>query len=359
MSTRYHSTYSEGTSASGAGSVDRWYDDLRAAILAYTVDGETPWSVVSTIATRDEVFYSGGDPAGSDIACWIRLTRAGDDINAIVYQDWSTDSETGTSGTVSKRLSRGDNTAGGTVTWYIVVNAYEISFITKQDLLEYAASVGTVIRTASGAGLVGRTTGAVNSGSGVVVPVDRDLKLEVGQQVWIYNLTPVGDALRSGTIDITTVDAITASDVTLNTLTTNFASGAIIGLHPSPNFALASLASGNNLDGLATYNAVGVSPSGGMAGYAVVPNYWTEGDNDPGIISGNFFAFRIVYNQVSLVAQSFGAIQHFLCASNDGTFAFGEKCRIELDDLRIYRWHPGKIHGPGTLSLLLGPGAPV
>lgn len=355
MSIRYDTTYTEGVESSGAGSVEALYDSIVATILAYSFGGSNPWTEVSEVATRDKVLYSGGDPSSPDIACWLRITHSGNNINVIMYQDWSSLSETGSKATTLKTIFTGNNTTGGSVNWYMVVNAYEIGLIAVQDANEWIASMGVGMRYGSNRGLIGRTTASVGSGSGVVVPVDRDLELVDGQQIWIYNVTPDGLALRADTINITTVDASDATSVTMNTLANSFDAGAIIGLHPSCNYVAAASGVGT-MQGRAIYSADGTSPVLILQTYSITSNLFDETEVDPNIITDAYYGTRIVMNENTISAQTYGVMQHVIACSQDG-FTIAEKIQAELEDDTIYRAHRGSPTGHTTMALLLGPGA--
>lgn len=263
--------------ASGSGAsvldnsqVTNIYNDLIAALTAYQNNSQDAWEeidVVNATSNRQEIVYqSRGDrtlgPSGEgDANLIIKVQQFSDtDIYFDAYQDWSTNSSTGSrnAGGSSTRWTGIDENASYRY-WYLS-NEYEFVFLLKQEHVWYYVHFGSPIRRhiPSVAEGIAFTTASASSGSSVTVALDRDITASIvdssdpngPQRVWIYNVTPVGNALRASTVDVTTVNAITSTTITFASLANNFDSGAIVGLDPSPMFlvALSGRSTGGSLD---------------------------------------------------------------------------------------------------------------
>lgn len=224
-------------------------------------------------------------------------------------------------------------------------NEYECSLVTIVGAAHRFTSFGSPVRAhipASAAGVC-FTTGAVSAGVGVVVPVDRDCTqtIRVGQFVWVFAST--GDVL-----EVATVTAVTSSTITL-TLTGAHPAGAIVGLDPSPVYAL-SAATGapptavfpNNINGVAAITNGGCDPRR----TAVV-----EAESDPSPTG-----YYVGLQATLFVPNGFrGIVQHAVFWPI-GTQNDGDLMRDNYDDAQRYHVYPS-YNITGGFCVSIGPGA--
>ena len=246
-------TYSTGSFPASTTSVrvDNLFPVLETALTAVTSNATQAWELYDDIdpalASRDRVYKSVGDRnlggGNGDVTIFLRLTRVGGQFFIRTYQDWSTLTSTG---------SRLNTTSAvqmytGVATYHIFVNEYDLHLIIVDTSTVWFGAV-TPVRThiRSDKNGVMFTTAAATAGSSVVISVDRDAtgSIQVGQDVWIQNITAPGDALESETIQVATVEAITATTITL-TIGSNVPSGAIIGTDPTPSATFSVLNTSN------------------------------------------------------------------------------------------------------------------
>jgi hypothetical protein len=244
-------TYFSGTVA-GDNQVQDFYTALKTRIEAYQSNSTDAWEEYDPISTsagsRDYVFRSLGDrtlaSGAGDAALFLRMTETATYIDFRGYQDWSTNgSGSGAREAFSLSYCRLTLNSTDTIAYWGVSNEYEFSLVLIQGGTHAFVSFGSPQRThvpSDGNGICLLSSGA-SAGSSVVLSVDRDVssdvgsgKLTVGQKVWVYNLTATGDALETSTVEIVEVEAVTSNTVTVDSLASNKAAGAIVGLDPCP-----------------------------------------------------------------------------------------------------------------------------
>lgn len=243
--------------------------DIVSELQTYTSNSTTAWETYDAINTTsgswDVVYRSVGDrtlvSGAGDAHLLFRIEQvSNDDLRFSMYQDWSDVSSTGArqaGGSIAQWANVNVNSA---YRYWGAVNEYEFCFLMKQSQRWYWLHFGgpNRVHVPSVSRGVAFTTAAATAGSAVTVNLDRDISGSIidatdpngPQNIWIHNVTPSGAALRSSDIDITTVDAITSTSITFNTLSNNFDSGAIVGLDPTPSFVFEvdSITSGGSID---------------------------------------------------------------------------------------------------------------
>lgn len=325
-----------------------FYDALLVVVQAHG------WTLLETVGTRDVVIYSSG--ADNDARIFIRLTAVSTtSINATSFQDWSTNDHAGTNagGAVSISLS-----AAGTIAYSGRINEYECTFLTTISAVSRLTSFGTPLRinsngvsaATSGVGIV--TDDAAQIGGDVEVSIDRDLSLTIqpGQLVMVYSLTPVGDALVDGTIQVLTVTDVAAGTITLP-LSADITAGAIIGFDPSPGYAM-SLATGGNLSCEFGYKLDGTAVATTGAGSPLRTAY-TEASNDPHP-SGLAVGLRAL---ISTALGVRGHQQHIVWSPilSPTPQADGDFMRANYDDTQKYKVFPS-LAITGGVCAAIGPG---
>lgn len=234
--------------------------EIETVLQTYQSNATTAWETYDTIdataGSLDRIYRSVGDrnlvSGAGDARLFIQIDQ--DVSNRIVFfplQDWSDLSSTGS------RIA-GNNTSQSWSTiddfsecrYYAIVNEYEFAMLVIQDNTWHFVHLGSQLRTHVPTNYRGIafTTAAASAGSSVTVNLDRDITASIQdntsatgpQNVWIYNITPTGVALRTATVEIAEVETIAAGSITFTTLVNNFDSGAIVGFDPSPMFSLAS-----------------------------------------------------------------------------------------------------------------------
>jgi hypothetical protein len=312
-----YTTGSLGVAASGAAQLDAFLPIIETALTGYLSNATQAWELYddidSALATRNRVYRSVGDrnlaSGAGDAAIFGEIIRhTSTAFRVRNYQDWST-SGSGSGGRQSITASAASSTfTTAALTYFIFVNEYEFIVLYNQSttwaLIGWVSPIRTHI-AASQRG-VAFTTSLATAGSNVVVSIDRDItsSIVVGQKVWAYNLTPAAAALGSQNIQITTVEAVTASTITLD-LSENLVSGSIIGADPSPvyTFGTSSVSStvGNpTLYGVNSPTGEYTGQSGQAATFTPQLNFTTEGEIDPQLGSNLYMGSKAVIETTSV-----------------------------------------------------------
>lgn len=245
----------------GGDQVQNMVTDIRTELNGYLSNGTNAWELYDTLGsapTENYIYRSVGDRSlvsgAGDAALFFQLAQ----INAStlgfsMFQDWSTSANSGSrqAGSTTTRWTVLDTAAA--YQYWGLVNEYEFVFLLKQRNSFYFMHMGSPIRShvPAVARGVAFTTAPVSAGASATVTLDRDITGSIldssdangPQQVWVYDLTPAGSPLRSPTVELADVQAITPSSITFATLSNSFGAGAIVGLDPCPSF----ITEGNNL----------------------------------------------------------------------------------------------------------------
>jgi hypothetical protein len=246
--------------------------DIRTELNSYLSNGTNAWELYDTLngtpPNEDYVYRSVGDRSlvagAGDAALFFQIEQDSvDDIAFSMWQDWSTTANNGSrqAGSTSSRWLNIDPNAG--YQYWGLVNEYEFVFLMKQAGAFHYLHIGSPIRShiPTAANGIAFTTASAAAGASVTVNLDRDISANIldsgdangPQQVWIYNLTPAGSALRSPTVEVAEVQTITGGgtpSITFTNLSNSFDSGAIVGLDPCPSFVTEEeiLTPGGNVD---------------------------------------------------------------------------------------------------------------
>lgn len=243
--------------------IEKAYEAIIDLLESAQSNGVQAWDLIDTISgtvgVRDVVYHSPGDRrkggGSGDCDLFVRLTEGATTILALGYQDWSTSSHTG-----SREFG---GTGNGNSQWTLMSDAADADFWGLANC--YGLSCGhRIVSTKLGRSMHwgnpirtqlmptqngrGRLSSGVSSGA-TTFPLDRSLvgRLRVGQKIWVYQTTPIGQALVSPTIDLLTVDSVSASQVvTTAGCTQDLAAGALIGLDPSCMFISARVGGSTN-----------------------------------------------------------------------------------------------------------------
>jgi len=217
------------------------YDIVVPHVQSFTTDGASSaaWETYDQIATRNVVLLSRGDKtlgngAGdSKIYVQFDAETSATALRVTVHGDWSTASSTGSRSSATTVLTPG--TTDDIAVW-VGTNEYEGVLVFQRDTIEGHATWGQIFRAQIPAAHQGTAfaTAAVAGGPDIIIPLDRNLinTLQVGHQCWKVPQTAVGDVLSGDAIAIGTVQAITASSVTLDIATVEI--GDLIGCYPQP-----------------------------------------------------------------------------------------------------------------------------
>lgn len=354
---------------------------LDTTIRAYQSNGTDAWEAYETInatpGSQDIVYRSVGDrtlaSGAGDAALFIRVTQQStNDMRFLAYQDWSTASSTGSNvNATSQTTWLNLNEVSGFQYWCFV-NEYEYVLLIKQGNFWHYVHFGSPIRShiPAAASGIAFTTAAATAGSNVTVNLDRDISSSIrdstatggAQLVWIYNLTPAAAALRSATIELATVQTITSTSITFQSLSNSFDSGAIVGLDPSPMFVCREdiLSHGGNIDvaQLWTNSIAGTYTSAGsqVSDY----EYLLVGTGAPTAtpsVNGITQAARAAFFPDQTGQVGFRGISQLIAFARLGYSLDGDFFRPDFSTANQYVVFPSLTLVLGGPALMLGPGA--
>lgn len=219
------------TGAAG-GNVSVLYDAIRAQLLA------NGWTVLQTIASRNEVFQGAELDAGigNRPILWLDTTAFANWILNVYAVDWDPATHTllfpvGMSGS---RTNSG-YTFAGVSTYYISANS--LFYYTAAQGSNTGIYGGFLRRMLSpGCAGVAKAPGALTAGQTVItVSADMRGKLYVGQKVLTVNFSHDSTSVNKERLELHLIDAISATQITFHeALSGNFDAGAIIGENPFP-----------------------------------------------------------------------------------------------------------------------------
>jgi hypothetical protein len=342
------------------------FNTLTSEFTAFLSGGVAAWTQ-NNVTSTDRVFISKGDrtlvSGAGDAHLVVQMTLSTNTLAFRTYQDWSTLSSTGTrvsvnSSTISTTLSDTD-----AVSWWGVRNEYEITFVLLQGGPHRCFSFGSPMRShipaaASGIAL---TTASASTGSSITLSLDRDLtgSIQVGQTIWVYDVTPVATALRTDVTEVCTVTSVGPSTVTVQTLANNHQTGAIVGLDPSPMYlGQCSSTSGfqtvyttnrlNGAYGSATTNTAGLHPV--LNATPIV-----EGDNDPAPTNYYVGGYSALYDTVVSVGGYRGRPEH-ISWWPVGTQQNGDRMIPNFNSAAAIKIFPTAL-AQSSFGLGIGPGA--
>jgi hypothetical protein len=362
-------TYFSGT-ITGTNNVQDLYSQFETRIKAYqsnSTDAWAEWDVISaTAGSRDKVYRTLGDrtlaSGAGDAVGIIRLQEGANYIDFSAFQDFSNSAGSGTNEAGSTSFSTGrwaSLSATQDIDYFGISNEYEFTMISVQGGSYRWVSFGIPRRThiMSSRNGVAFTSNAETAGSSVVIEVDRDItaNIEVGQQIWAYNITPTATALRSGAINIGNVTAKASGSITIDTLANNLDAGAIIGLDPSPMYigtgttAIAGSYFTNWLDG--TYT----STTGQLAELEVPIELATEGNVDPSVL-GYYKGSESFFDLTDATKGGVRGCPEFMVFWATGTQADADRMIPDDDTNDAYKIFPS-IKYASVWSMSIGPGA--
>lgn len=346
------------------------YDALLDAIQTYESNSTTAWETYDTIDTRDKVLKSKGDRTlaggAGDAALYARLTwsEAANVLYIAGLQDFNTVTDTAVRGTdPNAGLSVSDGDVNGDTDWYVIMNEYEVHILLLWGSTTYYCTFGSPIRShvpPAHRGIAFTTADATAAGgANVVISIDRDISstIQVGSNVWIYQLTPSGTTpVYSATVEVLNVEAVSSTTITLK-IASNKKSGSIVGFDPCPMLVTDGVP---GVSGATIWTNAG----DGTAGYT-----FTAGSRlartavDPANAAPlpNGFALAATVeladstNPTRGVRGTFQHIRAFALASPPSAGQL-KKARINLDDSRIY-YTTTALTTTG-FYLGFGPGAP-
>ena len=261
-------------------------------------NGVQAWELIDTIngtpGVRDVVYYSPGDRrlggGDGDVDLFVRLTEGATTIMVRAYQDWSTDSHSGSreAGATGNGNSQWTSMSASTSVFFCgLANAYGLICgyrlsTTLQGRVLYFGNPIRVMVPPSRRGR-GRLSAGVSSGA-TALPVDRNLvgQIQPGQKIWVYQTTPPGDSLVSPTVDLLTIDSLSASQIVTTTgVSQDLAAKALVGFDPSACYCGARVGGSSNRNGLYFTNTIlgaYVSATGQASGCQ--PCSWDSGVSD-------------------------------------------------------------------------------
>lgn len=369
----------------GGGQRIAFWDAVVADIQVHQSNGVDAWESYDDISgvvansDRDTVFRSLGDRnlgSGSRVGDANLFFRFRLNTNGFfyfgAYQDWSqTDNDGfgdattlgGTSETGSLFFQLSDIDA---VDYFGVVNTHEGVVVARQSGTTFYMAWGSPVRShipTSRAGIA-RQTGTYSSGSGVVVSLDRDISsvIRVNQAIWAYDVTDEASALiASPNYEFTTVDAVSASDITLNTVSNNHGAFGIIGLDPSPMYVFAASGATINLGLTSIYNFTNridatQSDNNNDSTQSSLIAGITEAEMDPGTLGvhpGVFSRFTMTDGPLEFR----GRPEHHTYWTT-GTQVAGDRM-LPNDDAALARKFFPEISNGTQFGLGIGPGALV
>lgn len=347
----------------GTSTLDDFFAILVSTLTSYQSGGTSAWVALDTIsAGTDIVFQSLGDRSlvsgAGDANILARLDLLSAGVRVQTYQDWTPASSTGnretssTSGNIG--YASGYNNTGDLDYW-IVLNDYECWFVMNQASNLRIVGFGSPLRAHIPAAVAGvaKSTNAVVAGSSVTISLDRDISSEivVGQTCWVQNVTdPSEGTLRDPAIDLATVEAVTSSSITLDTLVADYGVGALVGMDPCPVFQAAAVSSFNQIyltnhaDGTYEGNAQQV------ARFSLAAMTNTVNDPSP---NGLFFGLRAVLDDNDPVfGGTRGKCELLSFWALDGSFVEGDLIFSDYVSGQNWSAFPGL---PGANTPALGP----
>lgn len=354
----------------GTNNVEDFQTEIETRIKAFQSNGGDAWEeydvVNATAGSRDVVFRSKGDrtlnSGAGDANLIMRVTQASTtSIRFRAYQDWSTLSSTGSREINSTSSTNGAFTtlsASTDIEFFGISNEYEFTMVIVQGGSYAWVSFGSPKRThvPNAANGIALTTAAETAGSNVVVNLDRDISsnIAVGQKIWLQNVTATGNALESDTINIAEVTAVTSNSVTVDTLADNFASGALVGMDPSPmccntgTTTVGTMYFTTESDG--TYTGV-VNQS-----YDTEPllEAVAENANDPNP-NGLYIGCQALFDNAGTTSGGFRGTPEFMTFWSVGTQADQDRMIANFDNAQAYKVFPSIINA--SYALAVGPGA--
>lgn len=236
-----------------------FFSILSTAVEGYQPDGfQVPaWELVDRVnglfGPNDLVFCSRGDRrlgAGKgDTLLYFRLHEVTRGVQFEAYRDWSNRNKRGAGQVVIPPVVFPD---AAEVRYWAKINETEIAVYFACAEFAVLCALGVAVRShvaQTARGVFFSTTPIRGSSTMNVIRVDRDCfssavpngRLQIGQQVTIWNPTPLGHPLRSLDYDAeeTVLDDLTPVTATI-TCERDHAPGALIGLDPVPLYQVSS-----------------------------------------------------------------------------------------------------------------------
>ena len=344
---------------------------IRTALKAYVSGGTAAWVdydvVDDTAGGYCYIMKSIGDPTlGSgttkgDTAIYIKIACYSTDyISIACLQDWSTDSATGSRETALQYVAVNNSTA---IDWFLSVNEYGFAAVWVQGGLWYCAQAGTVIRPYSTAiNGIGRVSVATSGTGTKIIDLDRDISanIQVGQKVWLLNLTPAAAALKTDYTELVTVSGVTSGTITVTGVTnTPYEIGSLVGIDPAPAFAFASTVvscvGGSTPAFTSARDGSGTAPNC-TATFGLLVSY-DEPTEDPSF-DGLYVANPVVLNMTGTGYTGFrGFLGTRVFACSNGTFVDEDTMKIDFDAAQVYKIFPSLANPAGSWVTAIGPGA--
>jgi len=346
------------------GGTQNRYDFFQAIITvmkAYQSNGENAWEeldvLVDAVPLYDVVLHSVGDRSlGSgvnkgDTDIFVRLHVASNQIYARAYQDWSATSSTGNRATTDRSVATTDV---DDIEYWMVVNEYEVMVVFLQNagykFIHFGKPSNPYTDRMNG---IARMSVATSTTGTVIVSLDRDItaNVQVGQKIWLLNLTEDGQVLSTDDTELVTVTAVTSNSITVSGVTHQpYAIGSFVGLdsiathcYLSPTFGI--LDTVNNPDG----NALG---SGTNKSMATVVSY--ENEFDPGW-DGMYLGFR-VYPVMSSPNYDFRGYWDHVRVFSRASQMDEDIYRVDFNDSDRWKFFPS-LGAITSYCVAIGPGA--
>ena len=352
--------------------------EIQTRLQAYQSNSTTAWETWDTIdataANLDVVYRSVGDRnlvAGvGDAALFIKIDKfTTDSIEFNAYQDWSNLSSTGSRQAGSTQVRWNNVNDFSECRFWGLVNEYEFVMVVKQQQVWHYVHFGSPIRShiPSTVNGIAFTTAAAAAGANVTVNLDRDISsaiLDSGdtngpQNIWIYNLTPTATALRSATVNVTTVTTVTATNITLASLSDSFDSGAIVGLDPCPMFCGEDeiIVAGGSVD-ITLYFTNDVS-GGYSSSTAQIADYEVASSQisaaaEPSA-NGTLVGSRALINADQFNQSGYRGVSELVAFVRTGALLDTDFWRTDFTTAQQYMTFPSLISGANALAI--GPGA--
>lgn len=158
------------------------------------------------------VAYSPGEDGDQDL--YIKITYASGYINVHSYLYWNNSTHAGV--TAATTASNWTNTNSAAATIWVYGDLDGVVFISKYSSTYYAVIAGHCPESSFATG-VATSSGAVSSGSNVVVTVDVvPSGFTSGRKIYIRD---------NANIEIVTISSISGSDITLSSVAASYSSG--------------------------------------------------------------------------------------------------------------------------------------
>ena len=326
-------------------------------LTSYLSNGVQAWELAHDFAPSppvyDRVYLSKGDRTieggVGDALIWMRLRHNNGTMYFSTYRDFSTNSGTGTDQTTEASFAiigaaPNNSLVNG------VVSEYEAAFLVANNLTGGAyvnlLNFGIPIRShifEKESGIAFLSSGATASGSPVVLSVDRDVSARINagrQKIWIWDNTPLGDALIApNVVEAKDVTAVTATTITIASLTASRSVGATIGLDPGNT----TVTVGGNGTG-ASYSLIGVDNSyvftaNRAMGIYPVRHYpvWFSQANPNTFGQREAYFVEAVHSSVATSKLRRGIFQHLIGLPEFGDTGVDE-ARIQKDDNQRYTY---------------------